>query len=278
MRIDVDNLRLLDLSSVCNALGLARDANDAKQFKRDGFRICVNGLKWFDHGAAIGGGGAIDLTMHVMRLTFTGACTYLGSISHNLTEQSAQTTHTTPPRTTQPPTPSVKNNPVVMAYLTDKRGINADLVSWCIGKGLVYADSHCNAVFKYGSTGAELRGTGGKQWRSVYGTIERGFILPARDAVGVAVLESAIDALSYRQLHRDIITLSLAGNGNHKVINQAVMIAKTKNIPVLSAFDNDNGGEVADTLLSQCAATHGVSVKQDRPTQKDWNDTLKTAN
>jgi hypothetical protein len=147
-------------------------------------------------------------------------------------------------------------------------------VQWCTENGLIYADSRRNCVFRYGSTGSELRGTGAVQWRSVYGTIERGFILPARNAIGVALLESAIDALSYRQLHRDVITVSIAGNGNHKVINQAVNIAKTKNLPVLSAFDNDNGGNIADKILTESACLCGVNVMQDRPIAKDWNDIL----
>lgn len=59
------------------------------------------------------------------------------------------------------------------------------------------------------------------------------------------------------------------------MISQAVGIAKAKNIPVLSAFDNDNGGNIADKILSDSAALNGVMVIQDRPLQKDWNEALK---
>ena len=270
----IDDLRQLELSAVCQLLGLMPDAADRKQFKAEGFRICVNGFKWFDHDAGKGGGGAIDLTMHIMRLSFTGACAYLAGVSHDLPAATHTTTITTRPCTTKPPTPNSNNSPVVLAYLTNKRGLNIGLVQWCLLNGLVYADSRRNCVFRYGSTGAELRGTGAVQWRSVYGTIEHGFILPARDAVGVAVLESSIDALSYRPLHRDIIAVSIAGNGNHKVIDQVVGIAKTKSLPLISAFDNDSGGAVADNLLNHYAAMAGVSVKQDRPLKKDWNEVL----
>jgi hypothetical protein len=165
---------------------------------------------------------------------------------------------------------------MVKNYLTSQRGLNTDLVQWCITKGLIYADSRSNCVFMYGVSGAELRGTDSIiQWRSVYGTIERGFILPAQNPQGVALLESAIDALSYRQLHRKIITCSMAGNSNHAVMNQAVCIAKANNLPVLSAFDVDKGGDIANTILSEYAALNGVKIVQDRPRQgKDWNDVL----
>lgn len=193
----------------------------------------MTGSKWFDHNAQKGGGGAIDLTMHVKQLSFTGACHYLGGVSSDVATVTHTTTPHAPQRTTKPPTPNKGNLTAIIAYLVDKRGLNVDLVQWCINNGLIYADSRRNCVFMYGSTGSELRGTGAVQWRSVYGTIEHGFILPARNAVGVAVLESSIDALSYRQLHRDVITVS--------------------------------------------AGLCSVSVMQDRPIAKDWNEALNAA-
>ncbi len=276
MTMNIENLRQLDLSAVCAVLGLERDNTDTKQFKTDGFRICVTGFKWFDHNSGKGGGGAIDLTMHIKSLSFMNACNTLSSLSGQLNTITQTTKAKTPPqRTTRPPAPHKNNLPAVLAYLTEQRGLNTRLVQWCIDNSLIYADVKQNCVFCYGQGGAELRGTGKVQWRAVYGAIERGFILPASNAVGVALLESAIDALSYRQLHRDVIAVSIAGNGNHKVIKQAVSIAKAKQLPVLSAFDNDNGGNIADKILNQYAQSSGVEVIQDRPVTKDWNDALK---
>jgi hypothetical protein len=274
--MDIENLRSLDLTAVCLLLTLARDEKDPKQFKTDGFRICVNGSKWFDHGAGKGGGGAIDLVMHVRRLSFMEAASYLSRSIGELTAVTPKdSAKKVPQKTTKPPAPNKNNLPAVLAYLTGKRGLNAYMVQWCINKGLIYADSRNNCVFRYGNHGAELRGTGAVQWRGVYGAIDHGFILPARSAVGVAVLESAIDALSYRQLHRDMITVSLAGNGNHRVIQQAINIAKTYKLQVFSAFDSDSGGDVANKILSEYAQAESVEIIQDRPKTKDWNDELK---
>lgn len=274
--MDIENLRQLDLTAVCTLLGLEQDPSDHKQYKGEGVRICVTGFKWYDHNAQKGGGGAIDLTRHITGLSFTETCRYLSGNSGTL--PTTQTKPTTAPKNaTKPPRPDNNNLPPVMAYLTDKRALNSDLVQWCIHHGLIYADSRRNCVFRYGEHGAELRGTGAVQWRAVYGTIERGFILPASEPLGVALLESAIDALSYRQLHRHTITVSIAGNGNHKVINQAVNIAKTKNLPVISAFDNDKGGNIADKILTEYATLQSVHIIQDRPQAKDWNEQLKAA-
>lgn len=273
--MDIDNLRALDLAAVCSLLGLEADAKDPRQFKGAGFRISITGYKWFDHGEGKGGGGAVDLVMHIRRLSFMNAAAYLNSLGGELPTATPHTKATKAQRTTRPPSPSPNNLPAVLGYLTDKRGLNALMVQWCIDKGLIYADARNNCVFRYGNQGAELRGIGAVQWRSVYGAIECGFILPAAMPTGVAVLESAIDALSYRQLHKNSIAVSLAGNGNHNVIEQAVTIAKIKRLPVLSAFDNDSGGHIADKNLADCAALHGVHVMQDRPTCKDWNEQLK---
>jgi hypothetical protein len=271
--MSIEELRQLDLAAVCLSLGLEPDPNDKKQFKNDGFRINVTGFTWYDHAAQKGGGGAIDLTMHVKNLSFKGACSLLGGVG-SLPIGTSNPTKTPKEAATKPPEADNAHLSVVTAYLTDKRGLNADLVSWCITNGLIYADSRRNCVFRYGMIGAELRGTGAVQWRAVYGVIEQGFILPAHAAVGVAVLESAIDALSYRQLHRHTITVSIAGNSNRKAISHAVNLAKSKNLPVLSAFDNDQGGNIANDILNEYGAKLGVNVIQDRPTAKDWNEVL----
>jgi hypothetical protein len=275
--MDIVKLRELDVMSVCALLGLERDKDDYKQFKSDGYRITVTGFKWFDHNAHKGGGGAIDLTMYIKNCTFFEACNYLASVSGDIDHVTHTTTTHKPQQQTKPPPPSIHHLTTVKSYLVGNRGLNAELVQWCIDKNIIYADSRFNCVFRYGLKGAELRGTGDKQWRAVYGVIEHGFILPAHKAVGIAVVESAIDALSYRQLHKTIITISLAGNGNHAVIEQACLIAKNKSIPIIAAFDNDKGGDIATEILSDYAIQHNLPMFNDRPIQRgfDWNDELK---
>ena len=52
--MNIEQLRQLDVTAVCCLLGLEHDPTDTKQFKTDGFRIAVDGLKWFDHEAERG--------------------------------------------------------------------------------------------------------------------------------------------------------------------------------------------------------------------------------
>ncbi len=277
--MDIEQLRQLDVAAVCSLLGLERDTTDHKQFKTDGFRIAVDGLKWFDHEAKRGGGGAIDLIMHVKQLVFKEAVRYLGGVIDSLPNPATSRVLTGTKAPNKKPTtpPKVDNSKLslVTAYLTNKRHLNANLVQWCIDRGMIYADSRANCVFRYGVHGSELLGTGSVQWRAFYGVKDSGFILPAKNAQFIAVLESAIDALSFRQLFSDSITVSIAGDGNHRIINQAVEIAKAKGLIILSAFDNDKGGDIANKALCECANWHGVDIQQRRPQHgKDWNENL----
>jgi len=271
----INELRQLDLTAICINAGLQLDKSDKAQFKSDCFRITITGFKWFDHHQGIGGGGAIDLIQHIYQLSFSQACQYLSNADPVLYPPVQTTAKTTEKRATTPPKPCLQHIDLIRAYLTVKRGLNVDLVNWCINAGAVYADYKNNCVFRYGVSGAELRGTGKIQWRSIYGSIEQGFLLPAKNAAGVALLESAIDALSYRQLHKDIIAVSMAGNSNRKIIQQAALIANERKIPLISAFDNDKGGDIADKALNEIALEHNLVVIQDRPIKKDWNEQLK---
>ena len=105
--MNIEQLRQLDVTVVCSLLGLERDTTDHKQFKTDGFRIAVDGLKWVDHEVKKGGGGEIDLIMHVQGLAFMKACNFLSSVSGEL-DTVTHTTHTkeTNKKATKPTTAS----------------------------------------------------------------------------------------------------------------------------------------------------------------------------
>jgi hypothetical protein len=46
------------------------------------FEILTTGVKWYDTRAKKGGGGAIDLAMHVLRVSFVDAVKRLSSVEH----------------------------------------------------------------------------------------------------------------------------------------------------------------------------------------------------
>lgn len=278
-----NNLRDFDVALMCEHLGLKQDPDDANQYKTDGFRISVSGQKWYDHDAQFGSGGCIDLVMHVHNLSYVRAVAFLSNISVNVSRGELSPLHKTEPKKKKepatPPAIARHNIHVVVDYLVSKRSINSELVHWCVDRDMIYADTRGNCCFRYGDNAVELRGTGTKQWRAVYGLPIKPFVLPAKSAIGVAVLESAIDALSYRQLHKNTITLSIAGDGNHKLIAWALCAAKNWGLPIISAVDNDQGGDIADKIILLSAEKADVVYLSDRPKNfKDWNNELRCTN
>lgn len=265
------DLRNKNLPDVCELLGLERDPADKNQWRGNG-RITLNGFAWFDHDAGKGSGGAVDLVMHVLDVGFKQAAAWLETGAAEIQERQA-----VPAKIyVAPPKAAPEHRETVTRYLKS-RGISTAIIEWLFIKGLLYADKYSNCVFMYGAAACELRGTGAVQWRSSRGQFTRGFIIQASNCAGVAVLESAIDAISYRQLHKNHFVVSIGGNSNDAILAEAAQIAAIKGVDVIAAFDNDNGGDIATTRLNEIAIAKCVGFRENRPTNfKDWNDQLRS--
>jgi Toprim-like/Protein of unknown function (DUF3991) len=275
---DLRRLRELDLTKICAIHDLKQDANEPRQFKNESHRITLKGFGWYDHKETKGGGGAINLVMHLRHLTFNEAMAFLES-----QDLSTITTTKTAPDNKQAsgnsyvPTRFDANLQHVINYLTTTRGINPALVQWCVDKGIIYADGFKNCVFMYGPKGCELRGTSKTKWRAAHGRLEQPFLLPCANTSTIAIVENAIDALSYRQIHKSHAVAAIGGNANKTIMTWVVELVKSKwHIEIASAFDNDNGGDTAHAALLKIAEEHGVKdrIYRLKPTCKDWNDDL----
>src|SRR4051794_14339577 len=69
--------RSADLAAVLRSLGAERDRYDTAKWRIHGQVISVTGAQYYDHVAGRGGGGAIDLVMHVRGVSFREAVAYL---------------------------------------------------------------------------------------------------------------------------------------------------------------------------------------------------------
>lgn len=165
--------------------------------------------------------------------------------------------------------------PVVIEYLCSNRGLNRVMVESCVSKGIIYSDYKANTCFRYGA-GVAMRGMGVVGFRANRGVLTKCLALLARGQCdGVAILESVIDALSYRQLNPTKIACAIAGNGNGVLMRYALDMALRLGVPLLSAFDSDKGGDDGNDMLLKL--NDGVNtVIQNRPPQlfKDWNEYL----
>lgn len=248
-------------------------AKGGNVYYNENHRVSMNGELWNCHKCEKGGAGSIALVMHILDLGFLDARRWIGN-DVSIPMPTVQTP--------KPLNPSVSNEstlPAVIDYLCTNRGLNRVMVGWCVAHGLIYSDSKRNACFKYGD-GVAMRGTGNVGFMANKGFLTEPFILPARGRCdGVAILESAIDALSYRQLHQTKTACSIAGNGNKALMRYVLNMALRFNVPMFSAFDNDKGGNDGNDRLIKL--NDGVSlIIQDRPpiNFKDWNDLLKKLN
>ncbi len=289
-----NQLRDLSLEDVAYNLGLNPDPKGRGRWKGQGHIINITGSKFYDFaGEQQGGGGAIDLVMHVLECEFKQAVVWLSSrfgesemlqaVTHHAREQAILIAKEEPAPKFVPPSPSQSQWPQVQHYLTHERKLPSDWVKALHQQGLVYADSYQNAVFLQRSlegevTGAFLRGTIG--FDNTFMGLAPGSKRSAgwfyirsggseTDSIEKAVLtKSPIDALSKAVLDQPHKrrTLYLAADSA-----RSLPLDFLKKMPtVVAAYDNDkSGNEIARAIKQLLPQTTTV-----RPKAKDWNQEL----
>jgi hypothetical protein len=260
----------------------------------------VTGIKFFNWHDCQGGGGAIDLVMHLSGWDAGRAIDWLsrhlGSGSANASSTANATAAginspwaSTSGRSWWPssgcdddlkqlrlPAASLVHLPRVHRYLTQQRGLAASILAPLIEAGKLYADGRGNAVFlmvagkAQRAIGAELRGTGKQVWHGLAPGTRRDagyFWIGIKRSKNIVICESAIDAISCYQLHGACICISTAG-----VRPDAPWIdpLTARGYDIYCGFDNDQPGEAA---ASQMTLRH-PSIQRLRPTAHDWNDAL----
>jgi hypothetical protein len=230
-------------------------------------------MKFMNWHQSRGGGGAIDLAMHLNDLEFKAAVAWL---QHHFS---------IPPDSTPPPAPRCFTLPppdrsrlsAVKHYLVHERAITSSLTDFLIASGKLYADRRGNAVFlllgkENTPVGAELRGTGPQRWRGMAPGSQKDlgyFSVQAPDATTVILCESAIDAISCWLLQPAALCLSTSGARPNP---RWLPVLLSRGLAVYCGFDADATG---DAMAEQMIALH-PSLHRLRPSQHDWNDVLKS--
>ena len=269
----LDQLRRLPLAAVLRETGAERDRSDQAKWHTPQGAISITGMKFMNWHQSRGGGGAIDLAMHLNGLDFRAAVAWL------------QRHFLLPPDSTPPPAsrrlalppPDPSRLAAVKHYLVQDRAITPSITDSLIASGKLYADGRGNAVFlllgkENTPVGAELRGIGPQRWRGMApgSQKDRGyFSVQAPDATMVILCESAIDAISCRLLHRAALCLSTSGARPDPRWLRALL---SQGLAVYCGFDADATG---DAMAEQMIALH-PSIRRLRPSQHDWNDILKS--
>jgi len=263
------------LEDVLIRSGAERDRNDKAKWHTSQGVLSVTGTKFMNWSRAVGGGGAIDLAMHLHNLDFKAAVAWLAG-------------HFQPLFATGPPPPPLKRHlelpepdtrmlSCVRRYLVSERCLPPSLIQTLVESRRLYADGRGNAVFLLlgegdRAVGAELRGTGGP-WRGMAPGSSKDlgyFSVPSAQAATIVLCESAIDALSCFVLYPERLCISTAGaRPSPRWLPPLIRRAHQ----VYCGFDSDRTGDD----MAQAMITLYPSVKRLRPNQHDWNDVLRAA-
>jgi hypothetical protein len=266
-------LRAVPLTSVLPLCGAQPDLYDPRKWHTGQGVLTVTEPKFMNWHCGQGGGGAIDLVMHLQGLGFGQALEWLEN-HFGTAALVPMPTLPRPPFSLPPACPEHLER--VRRYLMEDRRLSPVLLKSLIHSGNLYADARANAVFVlrgnlHQSVGAELRGTTALAWRGMApgSRKDQGFFAVPATALDATVLcESAIDAISCHTLHPECRCLSTAGARP----NPAWLVELVgQGGQVYCGFDLDDTGEA----MAQSMMTLYPSIQRLRPPRKDWNDGLR---
>ena len=284
LRRRADAVRDTPLETVLTCHHASRDKHDRSKWHTEQGTLSISGPKFMNWQRSQGGGGAIDLVMHLYNVDFRSAVAWLEqhvavSCVTAATPSSSQHSDRARSGQLQLPVPNKHMLDRVRRYLTQRRRLAPSLLQPLIESGRLYADNRGNAVFLLVTgkpnrpVGAELRGTGSRIWRGMAPGSRKdgGYFWVGETATQRIVLcESAIDAISCHQLHPDRICISTSG-----VRADPPWLAKllARGYQICCGFDADQPGDAAATAM---AAIY-PDVQRLRPPVHDWNDVLASA-
>lgn len=284
-------LRSIELTEVAAALGYEYERT-RQVWKAGDSTLSIKGQKFYDHEAAKGGGGAIDLVAHATGHAYREALRWLadrfGSQRSASTALDAERTRIereiekTPTAPFMAPAARFSSEDDVHHYLTRKRGLSPDLVRSVIATGDVYGDDRKNAVFlrrdpSGNVTGCMKRGTQPKRFVQVLGDKKTGWFSYGERKTPrvIAICESAIDALSFYDLQQQagaaggLLVISTDGCGQIP----ADLAERYPRAKIVAAPDKDKAGNG----LAEKIREHYPHCERMKPAGKDWNEDLLQA-
>lgn len=266
-------LRAVPLGAVLRLSGAQPDPDDPCKWRTCQGVLSVSGARFMNWHRGHGGGGALDLVMHLYQLGFGQALEWLET--HFAAAEFAP-----PPSPSRPPLalplPAPENLARVRHYLLEERRLPAALLEPLLHSVSLYADVRANAVFLLRGTqdqpvGAELRGTTAGAWRGMAPGSRKDlgfFALPQAPREACVLCESAIDALSCHALHPHFRCVSTAG-ARPDPAWLTELLAQSQRL--YCGFDRDVTGDA----MARAMMKRHPSIQRLRPSRKDWNDVLR---
>jgi hypothetical protein len=281
-------VRAAPLETVLLFRGAVRDRRDRRKWHTEQGVLSVSGPKFMNWHTGQGGGGAIDLVMHLAGVDFREAVAWLQQHLSSSTPASGESTTHAPrrefaaaekPDGLRLPTSDERMLGRVRRYLTGRRGLATSLIEPLIESGRLYADQRGNAVFLLVAgkaqrpVGAELRGTGPRVWRGMAPGTRKDlgyFWIGARGSREIVLCESAIDAMSCFQMEPQRICISTSGVRADSPWLRGLLACGYN---LCCGFDADGPG---DGMAANMMALY-PAVRRLRPPAHDWNDALTSS-
>ncbi|MFQ5835839.1 MAG: DUF3991 domain-containing protein [bacterium] len=268
-------VRQIDLVSVLRITGAVQDKFDKHKWHTSQGIISVTATKFMNWTQGIGGGGAIDLIIHLRNFDFKTAVLWLADRFPSSDRQRLVEVNPIPKHIFQPPKRDNTRLPQVVNYLCHSRSIPLSPMQSLIHSGRLYADIRGNAVFlllgkEKTVVGAELRGVTQLRWRGMAPGSRKDlgcFWVKKSTTRNLILCESAIDALSFFALHPDWLAISTSGATPNPLWLKSFV---KSGYQVYCGFDAD---ETGDKMAHKMILLH-PTVKRLRPCKHDWNDAL----
>jgi len=270
-----DIVRNINIQTVLKYNGCIQDKKDKRKWHTDKGLISVTRQKFMNWNNGTGGGGAIDLVMHIKGYNFIDSVIWLSEKIPSCLIEKSLTVEYSSKKILKLPQRDDNKLLQVKNYLINNRCIDSKLIENVIDTGKIYADYRGNAVFlllgkEKKVVGAELRGTSNKCWRGLApGSIKNDgcFYIKVENSRSIVLCESAIDALSFVTLNPKYTAISTSGlNPNPSWLLSLVQ----KNYKIYCGFDSDKAGNIFATKIMNIYP----KIKRLSPHKKDWNDLL----
>ena len=273
LRQRAQRVRAISLVNILTLSGARPDPHDPCKWHTARGVLSVRGPKFFNWHCGVGGGGSIDLVIHLHQLPFRDALHWL---EQHGSPPSAAPLPSEPPLPLRLPKPESGQFPAVRRYLVEQRALSLALVDGLAQSGDLYADLKANAVFllrDYAGqpVGAELRGSGPVAWRGMAPGSRKDlgfFSIPAIPGRDVILCESAIDVLSCHLFHPDHRCISTSGARSNPAWIPELL---TQGCCLWCGFDLDATGQ--DMARSMIALHPSIQLLP--PPLHDWNDVLR---
>jgi hypothetical protein len=278
-------VRAAPLETVLALCGAARDGHDRCKWHTELGALSITGPKFMNWHTGQGGGGAIDLVMHLAGVDFRTAVAWLEErLGAGPLAAGAPAAHASGRNPSLPEGCDALRMPVrddrllgrVRHYLTRRRCLAALLIEPLMESGKLYADRRGNAVFVLVAgkaqrpVGAELRGTGPHVWRGMAPGTRKDlgyFWVGVSGSREIVLCESAIDAISCFEMYPQRICISTSGVRTHSPWLGTLI---TRGYRLHCGFDADHPGDAAAAGM---IAFH-PAIQRLRPPAHDWNDAL----